>query len=155
MASAALTRETSKAVVAKLIQLGLYSREIRKKTVSESKKVAEVRLRPTRLSFLSKRKNTESMAGMSSRRLARPKRTLATRSSPATPASARTGSGRDQKDAGRFLKVRFIFDLRRVAQTLFPKRNRGRTYTNLRPSIEGSGPAGQLGLQRAHQEDKV
>src|SRR5271169_3054916 len=60
------------------------------------------------LSFGSTGKNRELVTGMSRRRVARHKRIFATNNSPATPASARTGSGRDQSEPKKFLKLRFI-----------------------------------------------
>jgi hypothetical protein len=45
---------------------------------------------------------------MSKRMLARHKRIFATNNSPATPAAAKTGSGRDHRDPMVFLRRKFI-----------------------------------------------
>lgn len=45
--------------------------------------------------------------------MARPRRTFATNNSPATAAWARTGSGRDHRDATDLLRLKFIWGLQR------------------------------------------
>jgi hypothetical protein len=72
---------------AKVIRMPLLS-----DTMTERKNVPDVRLRPTMASFGSAGKNIELITGMSRRTVARHNRIFATNSSPATPASARTGS---------------------------------------------------------------
>src|SRR6266852_7659219 len=69
---------------------------------------------PTSPSFRSTGKNRELITGMSRSNVARDSRTFATNSSPATPASARTGSGPDQNDCEKSLKLIFIFIAHRV-----------------------------------------
>jgi hypothetical protein len=59
-------------------------------------------------SFGSTGKNRELMKGISRRTVARHIRIFATNSSPVTPASARTGSGRDHNDPKNVLKLKFI-----------------------------------------------
>src|SRR5256885_306124 len=114
-ASALLTSVTSKLLLAKLSQDGLYSREIRKYATNEKRNVAEVRLRPTNPSFDSIGKKRELLMGISRRMAARPKRILATNNSPATPASARIGSGRDHIGSVKFFRLRLMIqDLQRA-----------------------------------------
>lgn len=79
-----------------------------KYTVKARKNVPDVRLRPTRPSFGPTGKNSELITGMSNRTVASDKRIFATNSSPATPASARTGSGRDHSDSKKFVNLGFI-----------------------------------------------
>src|SRR5271170_5034015 len=77
--------------------------------MAETKKVPKVRLSPTMASFGSTGKNTVLIAGMSRRTVAKHNRIFATNNSPATPASARTGSGRDHTDRKRLRNVMLIF----------------------------------------------
>src|SRR5579862_8623258 len=74
----------------------------------ERMKVIDVRLSPTMLSFLSIEKNKAFTAGITRRAEARHKRTFATRSSPAIPASARIGSGGDHALPKILFKLKFI-----------------------------------------------
>src|SRR5271166_408782 len=89
----------------------------------ETRNVPKVRLRPTMLSFTSTGKNRVLISGISRRSVARHKRIFATSNSPATPASARTGSGRDQSEPKRFLKLRFIVGVANAAHAALVRRD--------------------------------
>src|SRR5262245_29271900 len=71
-------------------------------------KIADVSTRPTSISRGSHGENNALITRMNRRAVASPRRTFATRTSPARPASASTASGRDQTARNRPLALEVI-----------------------------------------------
>src|SRR5262249_18276408 len=97
-ARAPLTRLTSKEALTKLSQGGLKSRNRRKYAVAAKRKVPIARPKPTSDSLASRDLGNArlSITGMARISTAKPRRILAINTSPERPATANTGSGRDQ-----------------------------------------------------------
>ena len=100
------------------------------------------------------------ITGMIRRTVARPKRIFATNNSPAIAACARTGSGRDHREAKVLRKVGFIGSnnlgrsCSRPIHSGSAQESRCSTQSNLADRIKAEGRAGNRNRRAAHLEAK-